>query len=134
MVNKMENMPAVIKRSKTKLIMNNNVPVCATTWFIPFPNKPLFLHVCKTSPLKTLRETEKLLATSNFSFSHSVFHPCGELSAIFIKFTIVVCTLFQFGPVRNIVISERVKLCHQFSQNIIHVSMLLIQLSVLTTT
>ena len=31
---------------------------------------------------------------SNFSFSHSVFYPFGELSAIFIKFEIVAYKLF----------------------------------------
>ena len=34
---------------------------------------------------KTLREKEKLLETSNFSFSHSVFYLFDKLSAIFIK-------------------------------------------------
>ena len=56
----------------------------------PFPNKPWFLRVCGGSLLKTLREKEKLLVTSNFSFSHSVFYPLGELSAIFIKLGTVV--------------------------------------------
>ena len=65
----------------------------------PFPNKPWFLHVCGTSPLKTLWEKEKLLETSNFSYSHSVFLPFGELSTIFIKFKIVVCKRFEFGRV-----------------------------------
>ena len=37
--------------------------------------------VCSTSLLKTLREKEKLLIMSNFSFSQSIFHPFGELSA-----------------------------------------------------
>ena len=55
-----------------------------------FPNKPWFLHVCSTSLLKTLWEKEKLLVTSNFSFCHSVFNPFGEISAISIKFEIVV--------------------------------------------
>ena len=64
-----------------------------------FPNKPWFLHVCSTSLLKTLWEKEKLLVTSNFSFSHSVFYLFGKLSAIFIEFEIVVCKLFQFGRV-----------------------------------
>ena len=41
------------------------------------PNKPWFLRVCSTSLLKTLREKEKLLVTSNFSFSHSAFNPFG---------------------------------------------------------
>ena len=67
--------------------------------FNPFPNKPWFLRVYSTSLLKTLWEKEKLLVTSNFSFSHSVFYPSKELSAIFIKFEIIVCKLFQFGRV-----------------------------------
>ena len=70
-----------------------------TTCINPFPNKPWFLHVCSTILLKTLWEKEKLLVTSNFSFSHSVFFPLWELSAIFIKFEIVVCKPFQFGSV-----------------------------------
>ena len=45
----------------------------------PFPNNPWFLRVCSTSLLKTLWEKEKLLITSNFSFSHSVFYPFEEL-------------------------------------------------------
>ena len=63
------------------------------------PNKPWFLPVCSTRLLKTLREKEKLLVTSNFSFSNSVFYLFGELSAIFNKLKIVVCKLFQFGSV-----------------------------------
>ena len=37
------------------------------------PNTLLFLCVCGTNLLKTLWKKQKLLATSNFSFSHSVF-------------------------------------------------------------
>ena len=65
----------------------------------PFPNNPWFLRVWGTSLLKTLWEKEKLLVTSNFSFSHKVFYPSAELSAIFIKFEIVVCKHFEFGRV-----------------------------------
>ena len=68
----------------------------------PFPNKPWFIRVCRTSLLKTLWEKEKLLISNNFSFSHSLLYPFGELSAIFIKFEIVVCKLFQFGRVSNL--------------------------------
>ena len=57
----------------------------------PFPNKPWFPCVCTLSPLQTLWEKEKLLVTSNFSFSHSVFCTFVEHSAIFINFEIVVC-------------------------------------------
>ena len=39
----------------------------------PFPNKPWLLRVGSTSLLKTMWEKEKLLVTSNFSYSHSVF-------------------------------------------------------------
>ena len=46
---------------------------------------------------KSFENTEKLLLTSNFSFSHRVFYPFEELSSIFIKFEIVVCKLFQFS-------------------------------------
>ena len=62
----------------------------------PFPNKRWFLPVCSTSVLKTLWEKEKLLVTSNFSFSHGVFYLFGKLSAIFNQFEIVLCKLFQF--------------------------------------
>ena len=41
----------------------------------PLPNKPWFLRVCSTLVLKTLWEKEKLLVTSNFSISLSVFYP-----------------------------------------------------------
>ena len=75
----------------------------------PFPNKPWFLRVCSTSLLKTLWEKEKLLVTSNFSFSRSVFYPFGELSAIFIKSEIVVCKVFQFGKGLKFFVWERVK-------------------------
>ena len=47
-----------------------------------FPNKVWFSRVCSTSLSKTLCEKEKLLVTSNFSFSHSVFNPFREHSAI----------------------------------------------------
>ena len=63
----------------------------------PFQNKPWFLCVCTISLLKTLREKEKLLVTSNFSFFHRIFYPFGELSIIFIKFIIDFCKLFRFG-------------------------------------
>ena len=49
--------------------------------------------------LKTRREKEKLLVASNFSFSHSVFYAYKELSAIFVKFNIVIWKHFWFGRV-----------------------------------
>ena len=75
----------------------------------PFPNKPWFLRVCSRSLLKTLWEKEKLLVTSNFSFSHCVFYPFGELSAILNKFEIVVCNLSIWESLK-FVVWERVNL------------------------
>ena len=74
----------------------------------PFPNKPWFLHVCSTSLLKTPWEKDKLLVTSNLSFSHSAFYPFGELFAIFKKFEIVVCTLSVWKSL-EFVVWEKVK-------------------------
>ena len=51
---------------------------------------------------------EIFLITSNFSLSHRVFYHFGELSAIFMKFEIVVCKLFQFGKSLNFVVWEKV--------------------------
>ena len=74
----------------------------------PFPNKPWILRVCSVSLLKTLQEKEKLLIKSNFSFSHSVFYPSGEISAILIKLKIVVCKFFLLKSLK-LVVWERVK-------------------------
>ena len=41
----------------------------------------------------------EIARNEQFLFSHIVFNPFGELSAIFIKFEIVVCKAFQFGRV-----------------------------------
>ena len=68
----------------------------------PFPNKPWFLRVCRRSHLKTPWEKEKLLVVSNFSSSHSFFHPFGELAAIFIRFQIDICKTFHFARVYKI--------------------------------
>ena len=46
---------------------------------------------------------EKLLVTSNFPFSHSVFYSFEEFSAIFINFEIVICKLFQFESLKFVV-------------------------------
>ena len=87
---------------KTKLLTTAQIDSISEMSINPFPNKPWFLRVCSTSLLKTLWEKEKLLVTSNFSFSHSVFYPFEELSAIFIKLWIVVCKHFQFRRVQNL--------------------------------
>ena len=73
-----------------------------------FPNKPWFLHVCSKSLLKTLWEKEKLLVLNNFSFSHSVFYPFGELSAIFIKLRMVICKTLSFWKSPKLVVWDKV--------------------------
>ena len=45
--------------------------------FNPFPHNDAFWRPWETSLLKTLWEKEKLLVTSNFSFSHNVFYLFG---------------------------------------------------------
>ena len=55
------------------------------------------------------RKKEKLLVTSNFSFSLSVFYLFGEFSVIFIKFKIVVCWPFEFGRVKNLSFGKRLR-------------------------
>ena len=56
-------------------------------------------HVSTVQVCRKHWKKEKLLVTSNFSFSHSVFYPLEESSTIFIQFQIVVCKFFQFGRV-----------------------------------
>ena len=67
-----------------------------------------YVSAVQLNLLKTLWEKEKLLVTSNFSFSHGVFYLFGELSASFIKLVIVICKLVQFGSLKFDVL-ERVK-------------------------
>ena len=45
---------------------------------------------------------------SNFSFSHSVFYPSGELSAISFKYEIVVCNSLSIWKSPKFVVWERV--------------------------
>ena len=74
--------------------------------------KPWFLRACSTSLLKTLREKEKLLITSNFSFSHSVFYPLypsGELSAIYNQIQSSRLQTVSVWKSLKIVVWERVK-------------------------
>ena len=67
----------------------------------PLPHNDTFWRPGKQAFWKNW-EKEKFLITNNFSFSHTVFYPFGLLSAIFVKFEIVVCKLFQFGRVKNL--------------------------------
>ena len=99
---------SALKLAKANLFLFEKSKTLSKYKVNPFPKKPWFLCVGSTSLLKTLWEKEKLLVTSNFSFSYNVFYLFGDLSAVFIKFEIVVCKLSQFGSVKSIV-WERVK-------------------------
>ena len=70
----------------------SNLYLLLKTMINPFPNSTIFL--------KTLWEKKKLLVT------HSVFYSFVEISAIFIKFEIVVCKLLQSGPVQNLLFGK----------------------------
>ena len=75
----------------------------------PFPNKTGFSRLCSTSLLKTLWENEKLLVTSNFSFSQSFFLPLGKTSCHF--HTMQNCRLQSFSVWKSLkfVVWERIK-------------------------
>ena len=60
-------------------------------------------HVSAIEVFRKHWENEKLLITSNFSFSHCVFYQFGELSVIFVKFEIVVCKLSVWKSVKFVV-------------------------------
>ena len=63
----------------------------------PFPKQALVFTCLQCESFEnTVGKGEIAHVMSNFSFSHSVFHPSGELSTIFIKLKIVFCQLFQF--------------------------------------
>ena len=68
----------------------------------PFLKQALVFTCLKYNSFETLWEKEKLLISSNFSSSHSVFYPLEQLSAIFLESKIFVCLLFHFGTVQNL--------------------------------
>ena len=59
----------------------------------------------------------EIACQSNFSFSHSVFYSLGELSAIFVKFEIVIYKLFLFGKVQFAVWEKVIPLLVSFQVN-----------------
>ena len=65
----------LVSQGRQKVSLCGNGLTLSKPTLNPFPNKPWFLRVCSASLLKTLWEKEKLLVTSNFSFTHSVFYP-----------------------------------------------------------
>ena len=82
----------VLDREKVKPLWNYKEETTILTIFQTSPA----IYVFAVQIFWKQWEKEKLLITSNFPFSHSVFYPFGELSAIFIKSEIVVCKPFPF--------------------------------------
>ena len=78
----------------------NRVPE-SFVWFNPFPNKLWFLGFSSRSLLKTLWEKEKLLVTSNFSFSPQCFLPVWK----------TFCQFYQIWNCRlqSVTVSKRLK-------------------------
>ena len=95
-------------------------------WFFnSFPNKPWFLRVCSTRLLKTLWEKEKLLVTSNFSFSPQCFLPFSRTFRHFHQYQIVVCKTFSAWKSLIFVVWERVNMPsvkHRYTQGYLWVS------------
>ena len=71
----------LIKDSQNNLAVSDNFFLDLSV--NSFPNKPWFLCVCCISLLKTLWKKEKLLVTSNFSFSPQCFLPIGKTNCHF---------------------------------------------------
>ena len=65
----------------------------------PFPKQALVFYVSEVQVFENTVGNGEIARIEQFLLFHSVFYPFGELSAIFIKFKIVVCKLFQFGRV-----------------------------------
>ena len=88
--------------------MRQNAALCGNGLSLS-QTSPGLLRVCSTSLLKTLLKKEKLLVISHFSSPHNVFYSFVDLSTIFVKFEIVVCKLFQFGRVQNLLFGKGLK-------------------------
>ena len=86
----------------------------------PFFKHALFLCVCCSSLLKTLWKKKKLLVTSSFSFSYSVFYLFNELSAI--KKNMKLSSANSVGLVESITLFvwERIKCIVPFPPTLHH--------------
>ena len=76
----------------------------------PFPKQDLvFTRLQYKSFKNTVGKGEIALKEQFLLFPQCFFYPFGEVSAIFIKFKIVVCKVFQFGWVWNSSFGEGLK-------------------------
>ena len=90
---------AQAKLNITNIYMKVQISDTKELLFMPatFPKQALAFTCLQNKSYGNTVRKKKMLVTSNFSFTHSVFYPFEELSAIFIKFKIVVYKFFQFG-------------------------------------
>ena len=63
------------------------------------PHNPEFLRLQDRSLLKTLWEKEKMLVTTNVSFSRDVFYPIKDRNHHLSYIYFVACNCFQYGHV-----------------------------------
>ena len=82
-----------------------------------FPHKPWFLRVYSTSLLKTPWEKEKLLVTSNFFFSHSVFYPFGELQPFSLNVKLSSANSFSLEESKNLSFGKGLKTWWEIADN-----------------
>ena len=68
----------------------------------PFPKQALVFTCLQYKPFENTVGKGEIAHNKQFLNCQSVFYLFRELSAIFIKFEIVVCKLSQFGRVQNL--------------------------------
>ena len=73
--------------------------IVVTFYVNPFQNKPWFLLVCSKRLLKNTVGKGEIAHNEQFLLFSQCFLPVEELSAVFIRFEIVVCKLSHFGRV-----------------------------------
>ena len=91
-------------RNRQSIRLKEIVVVDLNLALLTFPQTNRKKLVCRASLLKTLWGKEKLLVTSNFSFSHSVFCPVRELSTIFLIKLKIVCKVFRVRESQRFVV------------------------------
>ena len=64
-----------------------------------FPKQALVFTCLHYKPIENTVGKGEIALKEQFLLSHSVFYWYGEVSAIFMKFKIVVCIHFEFGSV-----------------------------------
>ena len=77
----------------------------------PFPKEALVFACLLYKSFENTVEKEEIAQKEQFLFFPKSFYLFGELPAIFIKFEIVVCKLFEFGRVQNLLFGKGLYFC-----------------------